>query len=194
MSKNTQKDERIRQSYIQEVDKVAYNMEQIWGVNGLEKLANKELVEKFNNAKKKMNIAIRDRVEPVLFSKAANNLKKGYLALDKAVRLDGHKPPTGDVWKAVSKEGKEFYIVKNELEKDIVFEKIGGGIIYALEEIACILETLHEVNECKKIFRKASVEKFDCIDIDGRKVKVTGHDKDIKYHEPFDDIPPWIEE
>jgi len=123
--------------------------------------------------------------------KVCNNMKKGWLAIDKSVRLAGHKPPTGEYLTATSQNGKEFVIVKNDAEKDKVFDAIGGGIIYTTVEVADILETLNDVNECKKIFQKAKVTKFDCVEIEGRKVKVTGHDKDKKYYEPFDDDVPF---
>jgi hypothetical protein len=165
-------DERIRSSYINEVDKVAVEMERVWGAGVLEKLVDDELSKKFRNAKLKFDKAINIKVDSLTFSKVANNMMKGYLALDKSARLSGHKPPTGEYWSAKSKNNKEFIIVKNDAEKDLVLRKLKNGILYTLEELAEILETLHEVNECKKIFKEAKVKRFE---------------KPI----PFDDPIPW---
>ena len=185
------KDKKVKQHFISELDEIAVEMERVWGSGVLEQLADEEILKKFNNAKAKLNKAIDEDVSPEIMVKVCNNMKKGWLAIDKAVRLAGHQPPTGEYWTAISENKKEFLIVKNESEKDSLFQKVGGAIVYSTGEIAEILETLHEVNKCKEIFRKAKVEKFDCVEIDGRNVKVTGHDKDKKYHEPYDDEIPW---
>ena len=185
------KDKKVKQHFISELDEIAVEMERVWGSGVLEQLADEEILKKFNNAKAKLNKAIDEDVSPEIMVKVCNNMKKGWLAIDKSVRLAGHKPPTGEYLTATSQNGKEFVIVKNDAEKDKVFDAIGGGIIYTTVEVANILETLNDVNECKKIFQKAKVTKFDCVEIDGRKVKVTGHDKDKKYYEPFDDDVPF---
>ena len=56
--------------------------------------------------------------------------------------------------------------------EDIIIKDKPQSIIYTLDELAEILETLHEVNECKKIFAQAKVTKFE---------------NEI----PFDDEIPW---
>ena len=170
--KDEARNERIRSSYVKEVDKVAIEMERVWGTGILEKLVDDKLSKKFRNAKLKLDKAITSKIDSLAFSKVANNMMKGYLTLDKSARLAGHKPPTGEYWLAKSKNNKEFIIVKNDAEKDLVFRKLKNGILYTLEELAEILETLHEINECKKIFKEAEVTRF---------IKET----------PFDDPIPW---
>jgi hypothetical protein len=159
--KDEARNERIRSSYVKEVDKVAIEMERVWGAGVLEKLVDDKLSKKFRNAQLKLDKAVTSKIDSLTFSKVANNMMKGYLALDKAARLAGHKPPTGEYWLAKSKNNKEFIIVKNDAEKDLVLRKLKNGTLYTLEELAEILETLHEVNECKEIFKEAKVKRFE---------------------------------
>ena len=191
LDKNTKWNNKVKDTYIKQVDEIAIEMEKIWGAGTLEQLADHEIKKKFQRAKDKFNKVISNDVEAEIVVKMCNNMKKGWLAIDKAVRLAGHTPPSGEYWSAISENKKEFLIVKHEADKDILFEKLDGAIIYSTKEIAEILETLHEVNKCKEIFRKAKVEKFDCVQIEGRNVKVTGNEESKKYHEPFDDEIPW---
>ena len=194
LDKKTKWNNKVKDTYIKQVDEIAIEMEKIWGAGTLEQLADNEMRKKFQNAKNKFNKAISNDLDAELVVKVCNNMKKGWLAIDKAVRLAGHQPSTGEYWTAISKNKKEFLIVKSEAEKDSLFEKVGGAIVYSTGERAEVLESLLEVNKCKEIFRKAKVEKFDCVEIDGRNVKVTGHDKDKKYYAPYDDKIPWIED
>ncbi|OUW99546.1 MAG: hypothetical protein CBD88_00460 [Flavobacteriales bacterium TMED228] len=191
LSKENKWNNKVKETYIKGVDEIAIEMEKIWGAGTLEQLADHEIKKKFQRAKDKFNKVISNDVEAEIVVKMCNNMKKGWLAIDKAVRLAGHTPPTGEYWTAISENKKEFLIVKNEADKDILFEKLDGAIVYSTKEIAEILETLHEVNKCKEIFRKAKVEKFDCVQIEGRNVKVTGNEESKKYFTPFDDEIPF---
>jgi len=166
------KEEELKNIYLSEVDQTAIEMENVWGPGVLEKLVSEETKKKFSKARVKLNTALITKGNSSLFKKACSNIIKGYLALDKEARLSGHEPPKGEFWLAKSKNNKEFYIVKNVAEGDIVLTKYPRCILYTLDELAEILETLHEVNECKKIFAKAKVTKFE---------------KDI----PFDDPIPF---
>lgn len=191
LSKENKWNNKVKATYIKGVDEIAIEMEKIWGSGTLEQLADHEIKKKFERAKDKFNKVISNDVEAEIVVKMCNNMKKGWLAIDKAVRLAGHTPPTGEYWTAISESKKEFLIVKHEVDKDILFEKLDGAIVYSTKEIAEILETLHEVNKCKEIFRKAKVEKFDCVQIEGRNVKVTGNEETKKYFTPFDDEIPF---
>lgn len=191
LNKETKWNKKVKSTYIQQVDEIAIEMEKIWGAGTLEELADHEIKKKFQRAKDKFNKVISNDVEAEIVVKMCNNMKKGWLAIDKAVRLAGHTPPTGEYWTAISENKREFLIVKNEADKDILFEKLDGAIVYSTKEIAEILETLHDVNRCKEIFQKAKVEKFDCVEIEGRNVKVIGNEGSKKYYEPFDDEIPF---
>tara|TARA_Y100000361_G_scaffold149651_1_gene164206 strand:- start:1652 stop:2170 length:519 start_codon:yes stop_codon:yes gene_type:complete len=168
------KERQLKEIYLKDVDKIAIQMEEIWGPGVLQKLVSEDTANKFSKAKVKLNTAIvmGEKTKPDYFKKVCDNIIKGYLALDKEARLSGHEPPKGEYWLAKSKNDKEFKIVKNFAEADIIIKDKPQSIIYTLDELAEILETLHEVNECKKIFAQAKVTKFE---------------NEI----PFDDEIPW---
>ncbi len=131
LDKNTKWNNKVKETYIKGVDEIAIEMEKIWGAGTLEQLADHEIKKKFQRAKDKFNKVISNDVEAEIVVKMCNNMKKGWLAIDKAVRLAGHQPPTGEYWTAISENKKEFLIVKNESEKDSLFQKVGGAIVYS---------------------------------------------------------------
>ena len=144
LDKNTKWNNKVKDTYIKQVDEIAIEMEKIWGPGTLEQLADNEMRKKFQRAKDKFNKVISNDVEAEIVVKMCNNMKKGWLAIDKSVRLAGHQPPTGEYWTAISKNKKEFLIVKNESEKDSLFQKVGGAIVYSTGEIAEIQVTGEE--------------------------------------------------
>ena len=52
------KERQLKEIYLKDVDKIAIQMEEIWGPNVLQKLVSKDTANKFSKAKVKLNTAI----------------------------------------------------------------------------------------------------------------------------------------
>ena len=72
LDKNTKWNNKVKDTYIKQVDEIAIEMEKIWGAGTLEQLADNEMKKKFQNAKTKFNKAISNDLDAELVVKAVS--------------------------------------------------------------------------------------------------------------------------
>ena len=148
----------IVKAALDSVDEVARTLEQRWGIGRLERLAPPELAVKFEQARQNFNHACSDQDDHNYMVQKANNLIKGWKALEKSAEKNGHSPADPKVlyFRAPDDmDGKPYAIVEQSgdykrVEPDTVKR------VYSLDEICRIIqfweEKMSAVNQVKDIF------------------------------------------
>lgn len=127
---------------VNSVEEVARHLEQTWGIGKLERLASPELAVKFEQARQNFSDAANGDDTEYLVLKA-NNLIKGWKALERHALNNGHTPhpPDAGIWYAIAPEdvgGYTFAFIKDSADAFCVDMK-SASRIYTLDEICRIV-------------------------------------------------------
>lgn len=115
-------------------DRVALDMERLWGIDRLPELVGPELAERFGRAMAHLNECMNNH-DSVATAAAAENCIKGLRALDAEARRLGHQPVTPEVW-FIEQEGHRFGIIRDVSEWPPVAAAHPGVTLYTLREVA----------------------------------------------------------
>lgn len=115
-------------------DRLALDMERIWGIDRLPGLVSPATAEKFGRAMAHMNAMINEG-KPVEVAAAAVNCMKGLNALDAEARSLGHAPACPLVWQ-YEHEGHRFGVVQDVSDWPPVAAEFPGLTIYTMREVA----------------------------------------------------------
>lgn len=173
------------QEEVDEVDLIAAQMERKWGVDRLRLLVDKELREKFDRQRYKINQAIwHGSLEDV--RQESRRMVKAWQALDRAATDAGKAQAAPEVWEiALSKGGTA--VILRDWQDAALFEaqrENRHAAVYTLEEIGRLIEGFPEVIKAKQVFPGAEV------------TKTRGPDRDPlraipDSHAPIDDVMPF---
>ena len=175
------------QEEIDEADLVASEMERKWGCDRLRLMVPKELREKFDRQRYKLNQAIwHGDLEAV--KTEAQRMVKAWRALDKAATEDGRNVASPEVWETTLSDGT-VAVIAWDWKDAALFEAQRNGRkaeVYTLAEIGRIIEAFPEVMRAKDVFPGATV------------TAVRGPDRDLlraipDSRSPIDDVLPWDE-
>jgi len=175
------------QEEIDEADLVASEMERKWGCDRLRLVVPKELRQKFDRQRYKLNQAIwHGDLEAV--KTEAQRMVKAWRALDKAATEDGRNQAAPEVWETTLSDGT-VAVIAWDWKDAALFEAQRNGRkaeVYTLAEIGRIIEAFPEVMRSKSIFPGAEV------------TAVRGPDRDLLRAipdsvSPIDDVLPWDE-
>lgn len=175
------------QEEIDEADLVASEMERKWGCDRLRLMVPKELREKFDRQRYKLNQAIwHGDLETV--KAEAQRMVKAWRALDKVATEDGRNQAAPDVWEVTLSDGT-VAVIAWDWKDAALFEAQRNGRkaeVYTLAEIGRIIEAFPEVMRAKDVFPGATV------------TAVRGPDRDPLRAipdsvSPIDDVLPWDE-
>jgi len=142
---------------IGEVDRLANEMEQVWGVGRLRLLVSPHLREKFDRQRYLWNQAIwHGDLEAVRVQSA--RMVAAWVALDRAA-VDADEPSLApEVWEVRMEDGTVAAIVRTPEEAHAVVAQGRAMAVYTLDEIARILSHHHAITEAKLTFPGATVE------------------------------------
>lgn len=118
-------------------DRVALDMERLWGIDRLPELVSPELAERFGRAMAHLNDCMNNE-DPTATAAAAENCIRGLKALDAEARRLGHQPVTPEVW-FVEQDGYRFGIIRDVTEWPPVAAAHPGVTLYTLKEVATAL-------------------------------------------------------
>ena len=175
------------QEEIDEADLVASEMERRWGCDRLRLMVPKELRQKFDRQRYKLNQAIwHGDLEAV--KTEAQRMVKAWRALDKAATEDGRNQAAPEVWETTLSDGT-VAVIAWDWKDAALFEAQRNGRkaeVYTLAEIGRIIEAFPEVMRAKTLFPGATV------------TAVRGPDRDPLRAipdsvSPIDDVLPWDE-
>lgn len=137
-------------------DRLAVEMERVWGIDQLPGLVTPALAEKYGRAVAHLNAMINEG-KPEEVAAAAANCVKGMTAMDAAARSLGHKPITPDVFE-YEHEGHHFGVVRDVAVAAIAEAQRPGITIYTMREVAIALHAArHAVAAVKDAFPGAAV-------------------------------------
>ena len=173
------------QEEIDEVDLVATEMERKWGCDRLRLMVGKELREKFDRQRYKLNQAIwHGDLEAV--KTESRRMAKAWRALDAAATADGRNQASPEVWETTLSNGTVAVITWDWTDAALFEAQRNGrkAEVYTLAEIGRIIEAFPEVMRSKSIFPGAEV------------TAVRGPDRDPLRAipdsvSPIDDVLPW---
>ena len=173
------------QEEIDEVDLVASEMERKWGCDRLRLMVPKELREKFDRQRYKLNQAIwHGDLEAV--KQEAQRMVKAWRALDKAATEDGRNQASPEVWETTLSNGT-VAVIAWDWKDAALFEAQRNGRkaeVYTLAEIGRMIEAFPGVMRAKTLFPGTEV------------TAVRGPDRDPMRAipdsvSPIDDVLPW---
>ena len=175
------------QEEIDEVDLVATEMERKWGCDRLRLMVGKELREKFDRQRYKLNQAIwHGDLEAV--KTEARRMAKAWRALDAAATADGRNQASPEVWETTLSNGTVAVITWDWTDAALFEAQRNGrkAEVYTLAEIGRMIEAFPGVMRAKTIFPGAEV------------TAVRGPDRDPLRAipdsvSPIDDVLPWDE-
>lgn len=156
----------IVKAALDSVDEVARTLEQRWGIGRLERLAPPELAVKFEQARQNFNHACSDQDDHNYMVQKANNLIKGWKALEKSAEKNGHSPADPKVWYFRAPDdigGTPYAIVEDSGDyKRLDDENVKR--VYCLDEICRIIKFWEEktdiVTEVKNTFPGSTITKI----------------------------------
>lgn len=146
---------------IKPLDKIASEMEIIWGCDRLPKLVSPELAAKFGAAKAKLDDAIESN-DPQAVAKRATVMIKGYKALNKEAEKN-HKPFKPSIWHHTTDKDFKFAVAQGNADaiKAIKTDpRMENVAVYSLDEIGKLLESdkMAVVDAVKKSFKGSVIE------------------------------------
>jgi len=173
------------QEEIDEVDLVATEMERKWGCDRLRLMVGKELREKFDRQRYKLNQAIwHGDLEAV--KTESRRMAKAWRALDAAATADGRNQASPEVWETTLSNGTVAVITWDWTDAALFEAQRNGRAaeVYTLSEIGRMIEAFPGVMRAKTIFPGAEV------------TAVRGPDRDPLRAipdsvSPIDDVLPW---
>lgn len=144
--------------HLDDMDMVAIAMEEKWGRDRLRLLVDRELREKFDRQRYKVNNAIwHGNLQDVKVE--ADRMVKAYRALDRAAEAAGaHLLPT-EVWEAVTPDGTVVAVVKNDMDLRKVIAEGRHVEVYSMSEVARMLAAYPALAAAKASFPGCQVER-----------------------------------
>ena len=133
------------------LDRLAIEMERVWGIDQLPGLVSPTTAEKYGRAIAHLNAMINEG-RPEEVAAAAANCVKGLTAMDAEARSLGHQPITPEVFE-YEHEGHHFGVVRDVVVAAIAEDQIPGITIYTMREVAVALHAArHAVAAVKDAF------------------------------------------
>ena len=144
------------QSFIDQVNLLAEEMECKWGAGRLRLVVSQELRDKFDRQRYLFNQAMTfGELEDVRVQ--AERMAKAWKALDKAADASGAVPKSPEVWDVISEYGNVYAIARNNDEAK-AYGRLGRPArIFSVEEICRILDAQTFVGEVKGHFQEAEI-------------------------------------
>jgi hypothetical protein len=143
-------------AHIDDVDAMAIAMEDTWGVDRLRLLVPLELREKFDRQRYRLGKAILGgSLEDVRIE--CSRMKIGWMSLHAAALQVGAKPLDPEVWEVALADGTVAAIVKDNTAAHRVVASGRQMAVYALEEVARLLDHHQGVLNAKMTFPGATV-------------------------------------
>ena len=156
---------------LDDMDMVAIAMEEKWGRDRLRLLVPRELREKFDRQRYKVNSAIwHGNLQDVKVE--ADRMIKAWRALDRAAEASGAHLLAPEVWEAVTPDGTVVAVVKNDVDARLVVAQGRHVEVYTMNEVARMLANYPILAAAKASFPGCQV------------VRVSGPPRD-----PLDAIP-----
>jgi hypothetical protein len=144
------------ESFITEMDKVAWEMEKHWGAGRLRLLVDAELRDKFDRQRYLVNNAIwHGDLEAV--RQQSKRMISAWKALDRAARENGAAALSPTVWEIALPGGSVMAVVQTVEEMRAVQPNGRDVQVYALEEIARIVAAQQNICAVKDHFPGALV-------------------------------------
>lgn len=158
------------QAHLQAVDHTAREAEAKWGFERLPKLVTPDLHARFLRQADKWSTAMgeawakdmltREQLDRAVSASAA--MQRAWQALDTAAEEAGHRSIQADVWEAVLADGTVVAIVRTHAEVTKVLADGRHVVVYALPEIANLLDALPTLlTQAKQVFPGVKVERRD---------------------------------
>jgi hypothetical protein len=142
---------------ISEADRLASEMEQVWGVGRLRMLVTPELREKFDRQRYLFNRAIwHGDLENVRTQSA--RMVAAWLALDKFAVGADEPFLSPEVWEVRLEDGSVAAIVRSPEEAHAVLADGRSLAVYTLDEIGRLLSHYPQIAKAKDVFPGATVE------------------------------------
>ena len=144
--------------HLDDMDMVAVEMEEKWGRDRLRLLVDRELREKFDRQRYKVNNAIwHGNWQDVL--READRMVKAYRALDRAAEAAGAHLLAPEVWEAVTPDGTVVAVVRNDLDLRLVVAQGRHVEVYTMAEVARMLAAYPALGAAKASFPGCQVER-----------------------------------
>lgn len=157
--------------HLDDMDMVAVAMEEKWGRDRLRLLVDRELREKFDRQRYKVNNAIwHGNLQDVKIE--AERMVKAWRALDRAAEAAGAHLLAPEVWECVTPDGTVVALVKNDVDARLVVAQGRHVEVYTMSEVGRLLANYPTLAAVKASFPGAQV------------VRVSGPPRD-----PLDAIP-----
>jgi hypothetical protein len=141
------------------LDRIAGDLERLWGVDRLPTLVPADLAAKFARAQEQCDMAIAAGDVDAAAQKAAA-LARGWQALDKAALAAGHKPgAVGDVWCA-EVEGRAYAVCLHTVDCAALATAYPKHTAVSLQELLRMLAAVEAgrwVSRVKDVFPGATV-------------------------------------
>lgn len=139
------------------LDRIARDMEAIWGIDVLPSLVSPTMAEKYGRAIAHLH-ASYDASNPADTAAAAENCIKGLQAMDAAARAAGHVPTAPAIW-WTEEQGKRIGIVQSSADQARAMDANPGAHIFTAREAAVALRpaAFGLVDEIKRTFPGAEV-------------------------------------
>lgn len=146
---------QIINAALRPLDAVARDAEVRWGIGKLESLADPELAARFEQARVRLDTALRgDDVNAVV--ERCKDMIKGWKILEKRVSAAGHKPREFRVWYQKGDAGQKYAFIQDMADAQFVDS---DAIAYSLEEMARLLDDRFQtINKVKELWPGAKVE------------------------------------
>ena len=143
---------------LDDMDMVAIAMEEKWGRDRLRLLVDRELREKFDRQRYKVNNAIwHGNLQDVKVE--ADRMITAYRALDKAAEAAGAHLLAPEVWEAVTPHGTVVAVVKNDLDARLVVAQGRHVEVYTMLEVGRLLANYPTLAAVKASFPGCQVER-----------------------------------
>jgi len=144
--------------HLDDVDMVAVAMEEKWGRDRLRLLVGRELREKFDRQRYKLNCAIwHGNLQDV--KAEAGRMLSAWRALDRAAEVAGAHLLAPEVWEAVTPDGTVVAVVKNDLDLRLVAAQGRHVEVYTMSEIGRLLANYPGLAAVKASFPGCQVER-----------------------------------
>ena len=124
------------------LDKIAADLESLWGVDRLVSLVSPRTAARFGAAKAKLDQAI-EAEDPQQVVRKAAVLMRGWAAMAEEATAAGHKPLKVEAWAWESEGGTAFTVCRSNTHAHALVKRGDiGGRIYSLEEMCRIVEAV----------------------------------------------------
>ena len=143
---------------LDDMDMVGIAMEEKWGRDRLRLLVNRDLREKFDRQRYKVNNAIwHGNLQDVKIE--ADRMIKAWNALDRAAEAAGAHLLAPEVWECVTPEGTVVALVRNDMDLRKVVAEGRHVEVYTVSEIGRLLANYPTLAAVKASFPGAQVER-----------------------------------